>query len=116
MIWQAADNENKQDLNFYYFNPVIFSNVVKYSTSSTNNILLGSTIKIKISNSVALYGQYALDDIAGKGSIDNKTGFQIGLKAFDVFKIRNLHFSDRIQSGYPIHLCTQKNGTELFTL
>ena len=112
MIWQAADNKNNQHLNFYYFNPVIYADAIKYSTDNTNNILLGSTIKIKITNSAALYGQYVLDDYASNGSINNKSGFQIGAKAFNLFKIKNLHFQAEYNQVRPYtyaHKKTEQN-------
>lgn len=110
MIWQAADNENKQHLNFYYFNPLIYTSAIKYSTNSTNNILLGSTLKIKITNAIALYGQYVLDDYAKMGSINNKNGVQVGLKAFDLFKIKNLHFQAEYNQVKPYTYAHKKTA------
>ena len=92
MIWQASDNKNKQHLNINYFNPLIGVNALNYGLNSTNNVLLGSTIKLKINSSISLYGQYILDNYGSNGSINNKSGFQVGLKTFDLFKIKNLHF------------------------
>jgi hypothetical protein len=94
MIWRASDDQNKQHLNFNYFNPVILSNSFVYGTRNTNNIILGITAKIILLNGMYLYGQYLLDDIAKdnlKGSINNKQGFQGGIKYFDAFKVKNLH-------------------------
>jgi len=93
IIWEATDTKNKQHLNVHYFDPVIFANTVVYSLDATQNVLLGSTVKLKLSNSMALYGQFMLDDFSkdGGGALRNKQGFQAGFKYFDVLKIKNLH-------------------------
>jgi hypothetical protein len=94
MIWEAADSMNNQNVNFNTFDPVIGVNTAVYGLHNKNNILLGSTLKLKINNSFSLYGQYMLDDVnSGKslGDIRNKNGYQIGLKYFDLFTIKNLH-------------------------
>src|ERR1019366_8314824 len=97
MIWEAADSTNRQHLNFNTFDPVIGVNAVTYGLHNKNNILLGATFKLKITSSFSFYGQYMLDDIASKNSyVKNKYGYQIGLKYFDVFAIKNLH----IQAEY----------------
>lgn len=94
MIWEAADTMNRQNLEFNTFNPIIGVNSAVYGLHNKNNVLLGATLKLKITNSISLYGQYMLDDLATKGgiaSIRKKYGYQIGLKYFDLFTIRNLH-------------------------
>jgi len=108
MIWQAGDNMNRQHLNFYYFNPMIYTNALKYGLDNTNNILLGSTLKFKITNSVSLYGQLMLDDYSSDwNSVKNKNGYQVGLKAFDLFKIRNLHFQAEYNQVRPYAYTSQ---------
>lgn len=94
MIWEASDDQNKQQFNFNYFNPIITSSAFVYGTRNTNNIVLGSTAKIILFKGLYIYGQYMLDDIAKdnlKGSINNKQGMQAGIKYFDAFKLKNLH-------------------------
>jgi len=94
MVWEASDGINQQHLDFFYFNPVIASNAFVYGMHNIKNVSLGTTAKIVLIPSLYLYGQFLLDDIAKnnfKGSISNKQGVQLGLKYFDVFKIKNLH-------------------------
>ena len=94
MIWQAADSTNRQDISFNTFNPIIGVNSAVYSLHNKNNIVLGATLKLKITNSISIYGQYMLDDVYKKndrGDIRKKHGYQMGAKYFDVFKIKNLH-------------------------
>lgn len=94
LIWQASNSINQQNLNLFYFNPIILSNLAKYSLNNTNNILLGLTSKVKIAKNINLYAQFMLDDIAIKGvhGFSNKNGYQLGIKSFDLFQIKNLCF------------------------
>ena len=99
MIWEAADSTNRQHVSFNTFDPVIGVNTAVYGLNNKNNVLLGATIKLKLTNSISLYGQYLLDDVYSKnkgGDVKNKSGYQIGFKYFDLFTIKNLH----IQAEY----------------
>ncbi len=93
MIWEAADSNNRQHVSFNTFDPVIGVNVLNYGMRNTNNILLGATMKVKFTKSISVYGQFMYDDAysgtetGGK----NKYGYQVGLKYFDLFTIKNLH-------------------------
>lgn len=104
MSWQPADTTNKQHLNFNIFDPIIGVNSAVYGLRSKNNILLGSTFKFKFTNSISFYGQYVLDDIHRKSDnndIHKKYGYQLGIKYFNVFKIKNLHFQLEYNSVRP---------------
>ncbi len=94
MIWEASDSTNRQHVNFNTFDPLIGVNTAVYGLHNKNNILLGSTFKLKITNSISFYGQYMLDDIYSKGNnikLQLKDGYQVGFKYFDVFNVKNLH-------------------------
>jgi hypothetical protein len=92
LVWQANDSMNRQHLNFNYFSPIIYNAAISEGLKGRNNVLIGTTIKLKITNSISLYGQYMMDEFSStKNSLHNKTGFQVGAKYFDVFKIKNLH-------------------------
>lgn len=94
LICEASDSLNRQHLDFFYYNPVIGVSAAKYGLRDKNNVLLGANLKIKITNTIAFYSQYVLDDIAKNNlrySLTNKQGLQIGFKAFDLFGIKNLH-------------------------
>ncbi len=91
MIWERADNMNRQHVDASFFNPIIFANAMEYGLDGTNNILIGSTLRLKITNSISLYGQYMVDDDGSKGTVNNKNGWQAGLKYFDLFTVKNLH-------------------------
>lgn len=103
MIFEAADSTNKEHVNFNTFDPVIGVNTAVYGLHNKNNILLGATLKLKITNSVSLYGQYMLDDVSSKksGEAGNKYGYQVGLKYFDLFTVKNLHLQLEYNSVRP---------------
>lgn len=104
MIWEAADSSNRQHTNFNTFDPVIGVSALTYGLHNENNILLGATFKLKITNSISLYGQYMLDDVysdKGRGDIRKKHGYQIGFKYFDLFTIKNLHIQAEYNSVRP---------------
>lgn len=104
MIWEAADTMNRQHLSFNTFDPIIGVNTAIYGLHDKNNILWGSTLKLKITKSISLYGQYMLDDVYKKGDggdVRKKFGYQVGFKYFDVFKLKNLNIQFEYNSVRP---------------
>lgn len=101
MIWEAADSTNRQHANFNTFDPVIGVNALSYGLHNKNNVLLGGTLKLKITKTIFLYGQYMLDDIAAKNTVRNKYGYQLGFKYFDLFTVKNLHLQFEYNSVRP---------------
>jgi hypothetical protein len=115
MIWQPADSINKQHVNFNTFDPLIGVNTAIYGLHSQNNLLLGATFKLKVTNSISLYGQYILDDVPEKGSaIDKKLGYQIGFKYFNLFTIKKLRLQAEFNSVRPYTYATA-NSQESYT-
>ncbi len=92
MIWQAADDRNKQHLDWEYFNPVIFTNLTQYGLNNKNNILIGGDVKLKLTNKINVYGQVMADDLSNTKTLGNGVGYQAGLNWFDVFGIKKLFF------------------------
>ncbi len=103
MIWEAADSNNRQHTNFNTFDPVIGVNALNYGMHNTNNILMGLTLKLKLTKSISLYGQYMFDDMYSNSKKvgKNKNGYQVGLKYFDLFTIKNLHLQLEYNSVSP---------------
>jgi hypothetical protein len=104
MIWQPADTTNSQYVNFNTFNPLIFTNSIVYGLRNKNNVILGATLKIKITNSISVFGQYVIDDIsrsADGNKVHHKQGYQVGVKYFDVFTIKNLLIQAEYNSVSP---------------
>ena len=115
MIWQASDSMNRQHLDYYYFSPVIYHAALAEGLAGKNNVLLGWTLKFKITNSISLYGQYMMDDFSSTmNSLHNKTGFQVGVKYFDLFGIRNLHFQAEYNQVRPYSYASE-NAAQSYT-
>lgn len=92
MLWNGANGQNQQHLEFGYFNPFIFTNLPAYGLNhSQHNIVLGSEFNFKILQSLHLYGQVVLDDPAPSFQ-DNSEGWSYlaGVRYFDVFGIKHL--------------------------
>ena len=95
VVWQ---NDNDRGFDFNYLNPVIFYRAIEFSTGSRGgNALLGLSGKYKVNDKVNLYGQFIIDEFStsdvfgGEGSYKNKTGYQVGVKYYNAFKIDNLY-------------------------
>jgi len=94
VVWTDTNNRGF-DVNFV--NPIIFYRSVEFSSSSrSGNALLGMSGKYKWNNNVNLYAQFLLDEFsvgdmaAGENSWKNKFGYQLGVKYFNAFKIKDL--------------------------
>jgi hypothetical protein len=104
MIWGAADSLNKQHLQWQYFNPIIFTNIGFYGLNNKNNILIGATANYKISSKLSVYAQFMGDDFSSTLKLGNTFGYQVGVKYFDAFKLKNLmmqlEFNDVAEGSY----------------
>jgi len=94
VIWE--NDGNGADLA--YLNPIIFYQAIQFSTGSrSGNALIGLSAKYKISDRINAYGQFIIDEFStshvfdGEGSWKNKTGYQIGIKYYDAFGLKNLY-------------------------
>lgn len=90
VIWQAGDTRNKQQLNWMYANPLIFSHAAYYGLNNTNNVLVGADIKIKLTKTINAYGQWMADDLSNSKSLGNGSGYQLGFNYFDAMNVKNL--------------------------
>lgn len=95
VIWQ---NDNGRGFDVNYLNPIIFYRAIEFSTGSRGgNALIGLTAKYKVNDRINAYGQFIIDEFSssdvfgGNGSYKNKTGYQLGLKYYDAFGLKNLY-------------------------
>lgn len=91
LIWSAADDRNKQCIQLAYINPIIFTSVPFYGLKDKRNFLLGATFHLDLFKTTRLYGQILTDDFGTAGTLANKKGFQVGIKYFNVARIKHLH-------------------------
>lgn len=112
-VIQANDSLGKSGIDVNYLNPVIFYRSVESGLGSPDNTLLGLNLKYKLSSSYTIYGQLIIDDFNfnkakkgfsnkdSTGFFQNKFGYQIGFKAFDVFNVKNLFFQTEYNHARP---------------
>lgn len=94
VVWS---NQNDRGFDFSFVNPLIFYRTVEFTSSSkSGNALLGMTTKYKFNNQFVFYGQFLLDEFSlgeikkQDNSWKNKFAYQLGLKYFNAFNIKNL--------------------------
>ena len=87
----------KRGFEFQYINPIIFLRSAEYySGNSPDNALLGLNASFIIGKHTTIYGQFVLDEmtvhrfIAFKGYYGNKQAYQLGVKSYDCFGVKNL--------------------------
>ncbi len=94
VIWS---NKNNRGFDMSFINPIIFYRTVEFSSSArTGNAMLGLTSKVKWNNQLNFYGQFLLDEFSlgaikdGNNSWKNKFGYQLGVKYYNAFGVKNL--------------------------
>ncbi|MBK0382014.1 gliding motility protein RemB [Pedobacter sp. SD-b] len=98
VIWQDADSTGKRGFDLSYANPFIFLRPIEGQNGSPDNALIGFNGKYELLRNLAVYGQIAIDEFtskevfAGNGYWANKFAYQIGIKGFDAFKLKNLNY------------------------
>ena len=113
IIWQQQDSTGTRGFDISYLNPVIFFRPVEFSRGSPDNSLLGLSLRVKVGRKTSLYGQFLIDDIivgeAKDGILNrirkifhpsdstltygywtNKQAWQIGVRSYDMFRVKNL--------------------------
>ncbi len=114
IIWQGKDSAGNRGFDIAYLNPVIFFRPVEFQRGSPDNSLLGVSLRVKVGKKTSLYGQLLIDDIIfGEvkngilnrlkhiihpkdssltyGYWTNKQAWQVGVKSYDLFKLKNLY-------------------------
>jgi hypothetical protein len=113
IIWQGSDTNRTRNFDINYLNPVIFFRPVEYSLGSSDNALVGGSIKVKIKGA-QMYGQLLLDEFLlrelrnNRGWWGNKHGLQAGIKLFDLFRIKHLYLQAEYNTVRPY---TYTHGT-----
>lgn len=96
IVWNSGDSTGNRGFDLNYLNPVIFYRPVEFSMGSPDNALLGGSLRVILRKKAVVYAQLMLDEfkldhvLKGNGWWANKHGFQVGVKVYDPFSIRNL--------------------------
>ncbi len=118
IVWQGSDSTRHRGYDVNYLNPIMFFRPTEYSLGSSDNALVGFSIKIKMFKKQQFYGQLLLDEFSLKevkaqdGWWANKQAFQVGFKSFDLFKISRLNFQTEFNYVRPFtysHGSVQQN-------
>ncbi len=87
----------RRGFDFQYINPIIFLRSAEYYAGhSPDNAVLGLNASFIIGKHTTIYGQFVLDEmtvkrfIAFKGYSANKQSYQLGVKSYDCFGVKNL--------------------------
>ena len=99
VIWYDRDDAGHyRGFDVTYLNPITFLRPLEATNGSPDNALIGFTGKYKITNGIALYGQFALDEFQAKqffsdgGSSRNKYSYQLGIRGANMFGIKDLNY------------------------
>jgi hypothetical protein len=96
----------KTGFELNYLNPVIFYRFVEGYLGSSDNAMVGADFKLNLFKTFSAYGQYFLDEYNSKefkkdGWWSKKYAWQLGLKYFDAFKIKNLDLQYELNRARP---------------
>lgn len=90
-----------------YMVPLVFLHSAQYNNGSPDKLLVGINGSYKLSNNFVAYGQVAINEftlkevLKGDGYWANKFGGQIGVRSFDLFKVKNLNVTAEYNTVRP---------------
>ena len=94
VVWT---NSNNRGFDVNYLNPVIFYRAIEFETGQdAGNAIVGASGKYKVNDNINIYSQFVLDEFslndikAGNKSWKNKFGYQLGVKYYNAFKVKDL--------------------------
>lgn len=98
VIFAQKDTLGQRNFDVHYINPIIFLRPVEYSIGSSDNVLLGASLRYTLYDKYTFYSQLVLDEFLlsayreNNGWWANKFGAQIGFKTFDLLNIKGLSY------------------------
>lgn len=96
VVWQGSDTLHNRGFEVTYMNPAIFYRAPEFALGSSDNSLIGASLKFKVKKKNIIYSQVILDEFylvemkAGNKWWANKYGAQFGVKSYDLFGVKNL--------------------------
>lgn len=90
-----------------YAIPLLFLRPAEYNNGSPDKVLLGLNGSYKLSKNYVAYGQIAINEFtlkevfAGNGYWANKHAAQVGIRAFDLFKVQSLNATLEYNAARP---------------
>jgi hypothetical protein len=95
VVWQGSDTLHNRGFDVSYMNPAIFYRAPEFAMGSSDNSLIGASVKFRIKKKNILYSQVVFDEFyliemkAGNKWWANKYGVQVGAKSYDFLGIKN---------------------------
>ena len=109
----------RRGFDFQYINPIIFLRSAEYyAGESPDNALMGLTASFIIGKHTTIYGQFVLDEMTFKKFIDfkgysgNKQSYQLGVKSYNCFGVKNLFLQLEGNIVRPYMYSHSAQGTE----
>jgi len=105
--YTVDDNGHPRPFDFSYLTPITFLRPLEASNGSPDNALIGATGKYKITDHIAFYGQFALDEFqaaeffSNDGSSRNKYGWQVGFRGSDLFGVKGFNYLAEYNTAKP---------------
>jgi len=105
--YTVDDQGHKRPFDFTYANPIIFLRPLEATNGSPDNALIGATAKYKLTDNIAAYGQFALDEFQSKdffsstGSSRNKYAWQMGFRGSELFSVKGLNYLIEYNTAKP---------------
>lgn len=116
-LYEAVIFSRANHFEFQYLNPLILYRTVEQFLDSPDNVLIGLNLSIILNKKTQAYSQLMVDEFrgdqlfSGTGWWGNKLAYQLGIKHFDLFKIKNLDFQLEFNAARPFtytHRSTQE--------
>lgn len=105
-LWQNIDSNGIKPFNAMELNPLPLLNTVVNGFDGANKQLIGLDAKVRLTDKLFTYGQFALDDPARQ-----RYAWQAGFQWFDVLR-RDLHFLVEYNSATPFaYTSTRSRGS-----
>ena len=108
VVWRSRnDSANTRGFSLAYLNPFIFYRPLEYNLGSPDNVLIGIGGHYLFGNQGMIYGQFMLDEFYYKEIIKNKgwwaikDAFQLGVKWFNVCKLKDLYLQLEYNQARP---------------
>lgn len=89
VISSIEDADHNVDYGFTHFSPIIFAHASKSPSGLGNNDIYGLNVKYAITPLINAYAQ-AMVDYAGKADWQKRYGYQIGVRAGNLFNVNGL--------------------------
>jgi hypothetical protein len=100
IMWRRTTDKGHTAFDFNMLNPII--GIRGLQKNLDINILYGLNISVRLPKYISIYGQLAINELSGgRNSSTRRTGWQAGVKYFDVAGVKNLNLQLEYNSVRP---------------